>query len=73
MGLKFIVDPLKVDPVTGEDYDFSPGGKDEPRIDDTFIYSSMINRYFTPQGYNEWGYMFYIAVTEEVFSCKSKF
>ena len=50
-------------------YDFSPGGADEDRINDTNIYTSMINRYFTPQGWNEWGYMFFIAVTEEQYSC----
>ena len=53
-----------------EKYDFAPGGADEDRINDTKVYTSMINRYFTPSGYNEWGYLFFIAVTEEMFNCQ---
>ena len=65
-GLKF-----KVDPKAG--YDYTPGtGKDEDRINDTNVYSSMINRYFTPDLYNEQGYMTFIAVTEAMFSCKTQ-
>ena len=41
MGLRFKIDPK-------EGYDFSKGGADEAIIDYTYVYTSMINRYFTP-------------------------
>lgn len=58
-------------------YDYSIGatpllnGKDVDRINDLAIYSSMINRYFDPELYNKYGYMSFVSVTEDVFSCYS--
>ena len=47
-------------------YDYTPEtGADIDRINDTDVFTSMINRYFVPDSYNENGYMYFIAVTEE--------
>lgn len=49
MGLRFRIDPME-----NAGYDYTPGtGADLDRIDDTNIYSSMMNRYFAPRAYND--------------------
>ena len=40
-------------------------------INDSIVYTSMINRYFDPTVYNEIGYMPFITVTEDTFDLLS--
>ena len=48
-------------------------GVDPEMINDSIVYTSMINRYFDPTVYNNIGYMPFITVTEDEFDLVHKF
>lgn len=50
-------------------YDYSvPDGADIEYLNAATVYSSMINRYFVPKEYKEYGFMTFIAVTEQEYN-----